>query len=74
MRRMRLADDLICLIESRLGPGPAPRVRAVHLPPSPWTGSKDGEFGAVELDSGALGLSYVLLNDTLAALTGSDRV
>ena len=69
---MPFADDLLGLIERRLGPGPAPRVRAVHLPPSPWTGSKDGEFGAVELDSGALGLSYVLLNDTLAALTGTD--
>ena len=69
---MPFADDLLGLIERRLGPGPAPRVRAVHLPPSPWTGSKDGEFGAVELDSGALGLSYVLLNDTLVALTGAD--
>ena len=72
MRCMRLADELIALIESRLGCGPALRVRAVHLPPSPWTGSKDGEFGAVELDSGALGLSYVLLDDTLAALAGVD--
>jgi uncharacterized protein (DUF4213/DUF364 family) len=75
MRAMPLtsvAADLIALIESRLGAGPAPRVRAIHLPPVPWTGSKDGEFGAVELDSGALGLSYVLLNDTLAALTGLD--
>ena len=72
MPTRRIAADLIGLIESRLGAGPAPRVRAVHLPPSPWTGTKDGEFGAVELDSGALGLSYVLLNDTLATLTGVD--
>lgn len=67
-----VAADLIALIETRLGAGPVPRVRAVHLPPSPWTGSKDGEFGAVELDSGALGLSYVLLDNTLAALAGTD--
>jgi uncharacterized protein (DUF4213/DUF364 family) len=67
-----VAADLIALIETRLGAGPVPRVRAVHLPPSPWTGSKDGEFGAVELDSDALGLSYVLLDNTLAALAGTD--
>jgi len=65
-----IADDLLALIAARLGPGPAPRVRAVHLPPVPWNGSKDGEFGAVELDSGAIGLSYVLLDDTLARLAG----
>ncbi|MDO9285385.1 MAG: DUF364 domain-containing protein [Aquabacterium sp.] len=67
-----VAADLIALIESRLRPDAAPRVRAIHLPPMPWTGTKDGEFGAVELDSGALGLSYVLLDDTLATLTGLD--
>lgn len=65
-----IADDLLDLLSTRLGPGPAPRVRAVHLPPVPWNGSKDGEFGAVELDSGAIGLSYVLLDDTLARLAG----
>lgn len=70
MHKPNIAADLIALIERRLGPGPAPRVRAVHLPPSPWTGTKDGEFGAVELDSGALGLSYVLLDNTLAVLAG----
>ena len=84
MHQSSIAADLIGLIEQRLGPGPAPRVRAVHLPPSPWTGTKDGEFGAVELEpgagadhsggaaSGAIGLSYVLLDDTLAALAGVD--
>jgi uncharacterized protein (DUF4213/DUF364 family) len=84
MEHPSVAADLIGLIEARLGPGPAPRVRAVHLPPSPWTGTKDGEFGAVELErgagvgdsgsaqGGAIGLSYVLLNDTLAALAGAD--
>ena len=45
-----------------------PRVRALHLPRLPWDGSKDGEFAALELDDGALGLSYVLLGDSLAAL------
>lgn len=76
MQKPAIAADLIGLIEQRLGPGPAPRVRAVHLPPWPWTGTKDGEFGAVELEagggSGAIGLSYVLLDDTLATLAGTD--
>jgi uncharacterized protein (DUF4213/DUF364 family) len=67
-----IADDLLQLIAACLGPGPAPRVRAIHLPPVPWTGTKAGEFAAVELDSGAIGLSYVLLDDTLAALAGLD--
>ncbi len=65
-----IADDLLQQISARLGPGAPPLVRALHLPPTPWTGSKAGEFAAVELDSGALGLSYVLLDDTLAALAG----
>ena len=47
---------------------PRPRVAALHLPPLPWSGTKSGEFGAVELEGGALGLSYVLLDDTLATL------
>lgn len=66
-----IADDLLALLAARLGAGPRPCVRAVHLPPAPWNGTKDGEFGAVELDSGAVGLSYVLLDDTLARLTGA---
>ena len=67
-----IADDLLQLITTRLGSGPAPRVQAIHLPPVPWTGTKAGEFAAVELAGGALGLSYVLLDHTLAALAGVD--
>ena len=67
-----IADTLLQLIAARLGPGAPPHVRAIHLPPVPWTGTKAGEFAAVELDSGAIGLSYVLLDDTLAALAGLD--
>lgn len=48
---------------------PLPRVRALHLPPSPWNQHRDGEFGAIELEDGSVGLSYVLLNDALAQLT-----
>ncbi|WP_088283321.1 Rossmann-like domain-containing protein [Ideonella sp. A 288] len=71
---MTLADDLLAQLKDGLA-GPAPRVRALHLPPRPWNGTKDGEFCAIELDDGSLGLSYVLLDDTLARLAsaGSDR-
>lgn len=67
-----IADAMLDLITTLLGPDRAPRLRAIHLPPVPWNGSKDGEFAAVELEGGALGLSYVLLDDTLAALAGVD--
>ena len=64
-----VADDLLAQLQRQLGRD-VPRVRALHLPPQPWNGSRDGEFCALELDSGALGLSYVLLGDTLARLAG----
>ena len=50
---------------ARLG---APRVRALHQPPAFTPGLKDGEFCALELDDGSIGLSYVLLGETLQAL------
>ncbi len=50
-----------------------PRVRALHLPPVPWTQTRSGEFTALELEDGSLGLACVLLNDTLAALASGDR-
>ncbi|MEK8053362.1 DUF364 domain-containing protein [Ideonella sp. DXS22W] len=65
---MRIADDILQQLTRALSGGPIPRVRALHLPPALWTGTKDGEFGAIELDSGALGLSYLLLGGTLAEL------
>jgi uncharacterized protein (DUF4213/DUF364 family) len=46
----------------------SPRVRALHLPPLPADGSRRGEFAALELDDGAVGLAYVLLEGTLARL------
>ncbi len=66
--RMRIADEILAQVEAAFAGRPVPRVRALHLPPLPWNGSKDGEFGAVELDGGAVGLSYVLLGDTPAEL------
>lgn len=66
---MSAADDLLAQLQLHLA-AVRPRVRALHLPPHPWNGSKDAEFCAIELDSGAIGLSYVLLGDTLAQLSG----
>lgn len=63
MTGMRFADDLLTQLELALGSGPRPRVAALHRPPQLRTGSKDAEFGALQLDSGALGLAYLLLDD-----------
>lgn len=38
------------------------------FPPGPWNGSKDAEFGAIELEDGSLGLSYVLPDGDLSKL------
>jgi len=67
---MRIATEICALLERYATLAPLPRVRALHLPPPAADGSRDGEFCAVELESGALGLSFVLLGDTLAALRG----
>jgi len=65
-----IASALLADLSRRLADAPVPRVKALHLPPSPWHGGKEGEFGALELEDGSLGLSYVLLDDSLAALAG----
>ena len=72
-RMKTIADALLADLTRALGSSPPPRVKALHLPPVPWNGSKDGEFGALELDDGSLGLSYVLLDDSLAALAGGTQ-
>lgn len=73
-------QELIVLLESFAARAPLPRVRTLHLPPASAAGSKDGEFCALELADGSIGLSYVLLADTLhqliagaaGALSGAD--
>jgi len=50
----------------------APRIRALHVPPPPADGSRRGEFAAIELDDGAVGLVYVLLDHTLARLRAGE--
>lgn len=65
---MSFADDYLAQLERFAARGPLPRIRALHLPPAQANADNRGEFCAVELDDGALGLSYVLLDDTLARL------
>jgi hypothetical protein len=62
------ATDLIRQLESAAPRLAWPRIAALHLPQAASFGTKDGEFCAVELEGGALGLSYVLLDDTLQRL------
>jgi uncharacterized protein (DUF4213/DUF364 family) len=69
---MTVAAETLDLLEGAFARRAPPRVRTLHLPPSAWDGGKDGEFGALELEDGALGLSYVLLDGTLAALAAGD--
>jgi hypothetical protein len=65
-----IAEALLSDLARHLHAAPAPSVKALHLPPVPWNGQKDGEFGALELADGSLGLSYVLLDDSLQSLVG----
>ena len=62
---MSIAGELVALVERFAQRSALPRVRALHLPPPSAAGSKDGEFCALELEDGAIGLSYVLLDDAL---------
>ncbi len=72
---MTVAAELVTLLERFAARTPLPRVRALHLPPPEAAGSKNGEFCALELDDGSLGLSYVLLDDTLRRLAeGRDEL
>ena len=68
---MSFATDLVTALERATAGQPIPRVRALHLPPPEAAASKNGEFCALELDDGALGISYVLLDDTLQRLIDS---
>lgn len=68
---MSFATAYLAKLESFAARGPLPRVKALHLPPPLTAENRDsnkGEFCALELDDGSLGLSYVLLDDTLEAM------
>lgn len=61
-------QEMLALIERAFRSLPVPRVRALHLPPAFTRGSKDGEFCALELADGSIGLSYALLAGTQEAI------
>lgn len=68
-----LARELVAQIETIATRFAPPPVARLHLPaeaPGDDT-PKDAKFCAIELQDGAFGLSYVLLGDTLDALTGA---
>jgi len=71
-----VAQALIAHLERLAELGPLPRVARLHLPPPAADGTRDGEFCAVELEDGSLGLSFVLLGDTRSRLRepGADAV
>lgn len=66
---MSLAADIVDALEARFRNSEVPAVRALHLPP-PDAPGKAGEFCALELSDGSLGLTYVLLGGLLARLPG----
>lgn len=68
---MDFAHAYLSQLEAFAARAPLPRVKALHLPADPGPGAERGEFCALELDDGSVGLSYVLLDDTLAALRGT---
>ena len=59
---MDVAHELLVLLERFAARAPLPRVRALHLPPVEMMNTRAGEFCAIELDDGSLGLSFVLLD------------
>lgn len=63
-----IADDFLARITRIEQAGVLPPVKALHLPPASARGTREGEFCAIELADGAIGLSYVLLGDTLDRL------
>ncbi|MDY0046566.1 MAG: DUF364 domain-containing protein [Thauera propionica] len=68
---MTFASDLVAELERATAGTTVPRVRALHLPPPEAAASKNGEFCALELDDGALGIAYVLLEDVITRLSAA---
>lgn len=71
VRPGRLCNEFLALVERIELLDPLPAVAGLHLPSPATEGTRDGEFCAVELGDGSLGLSFVLLGDTLAELRRS---
>jgi len=81
---MNFADEYIGQLERFAARSTPPRVRALHLPPRHVPGGNNkGEFCALELEDGSLGMTFVLLGNTLdelhekrerLGLTGADTL
>ncbi|OGA49169.1 MAG: hypothetical protein A3G25_13420 [Betaproteobacteria bacterium RIFCSPLOWO2_12_FULL_63_13] len=66
---MSFAQEYIDQLKRFAARSAPPRVRALHLPPRHVPGGDNrGEFCALELEDGSLGMSYVLLGNTLDEL------
>ena len=65
---MSFATEYLAQLEAFAAQGPLPRVRALHLPPGRYAQDNRGEFCALELEDGSVGLAFVLLDDTLERL------
>ncbi|HWI84682.1 Rossmann-like domain-containing protein [Ramlibacter sp.] len=65
---MDVAHELLALLERVAARTALPRVRGLLLPPAAAPSSIAGEFCAIELDDGSLGLSYVLLDESTRRL------
>ena len=66
---MSFATVYLAQLEAFAAERRLPRIRDLHLPPVRPIQDNRGEFCALELEDGSLGLSYVLLDDTLARLS-----
>lgn len=78
-----IAEDYLTLVAEVARATALPRVRQIWIPPQQNDPAISGEFGAVILDDGSVGLMFVLLEDTLqqigirfdpASLAGADVV
>jgi uncharacterized protein len=65
---MDVAHELLSLLERFAARSALPRVRGLLLPPPGVPTSIAGEFCAIELEDGSLGLSYVLLDESTRRL------
>jgi uncharacterized protein (DUF4213/DUF364 family) len=70
---MSVAGELVGAAARLAEHGPLPRVRALHVPPPHADRTRAGEFCALELEGGVIGLSYVLIGDTLARLRSGEK-
>jgi len=49
-----------------------PAIKSLYIPPPEAAESKNGEFGVMTLEDGTVGLVYLLLSDTLAAIQSKE--